>query len=91
MKMEIAKGSNESLTQRASPLKLLSAVGLLNMLFTGRHIHLLLTPNYSPSLILTSRANEVGVLMDLIRGVALIISGETTRYGVREGEGGRRE
>lgn len=91
MKMEIAKGSNESLTQRPSPLKLLSAVGLLNMLFTGRPIHLLLTPNYSPSLILTPRANEVGVrgresggLMDRIRGVALIISGETTRYGVRE-------
>ncbi len=91
MKMEIAKGSNKSRTQRSSPLHLLSAVGLLSMLFTRRHIHLLFIPNYSPSLIRTPRVNEVGVrgresggLMDLIRGVALIISGETTRYGVRE-------
>lgn len=61
------------------------------MLFPRRHIHLLFIPNYPPSLILTPRANEVGVgrresggLMDLIRGVALIITGDTTRYGVRE-------
>lgn len=92
MKMEIAQGSNKSLTQRSSPLHLLSAVGLLSMLFTQRHIHLLFIPNYSPSLILTPRVNEVGVrgressgLMDLIRGVALIISRETTQYGAREG------
>lgn len=102
MKMEIAKGANNSLTQRSSPLHLLSALGLLSMLFTRKHIHLLFIPNYSPSLILTPCVNEVGVrgresdgLMDLIRGVALIISEETTRYGVRvevrerEKEGGR--
>lgn len=61
------------------------------MLFTLRHIHLLFIPNYSPSLILSPRVNEVGVrgrenrgLMDLIKGVALTIGGETTRYGARE-------
>lgn len=80
MKMEKALGTNKSLTQRCSPLHLVLAVGLLSMLFTHRHIHLLFIPNYLPSLILTPRVNEVGVrgwesggLMDLIKGVALII------------------
>lgn len=91
--MEKALGSNKSLTQRCSPLHLVLAVGLLSMLFTHRHIHLLFIPNYLPSLILTPRVNEVGVrgresggLMDLIKGVALIISGETTRYGLSKEE-----
>lgn len=93
MKMEKALGTNKSLTQRCSPLHLVLAVGLLSMLFTHRHIHLLFIPNYLPSLILTPRVNEVGVrgresggLMDLIKGVALIISGETTRYGLSKEE-----
>lgn len=54
-------------------------------------------PNYPPSLILTSRVNEVGVrgresggLMDLIRGVALINSGETVRGRVRDRKKGGR-
>lgn len=93
MKTEKALGINKSLTQRSSPLHLVPAVGLLSMLFTHRHIHLLFIRNYLLSLILTPRVNEVGVrgresggLMDLIKGVALIISRETTRYGLSKEE-----